>query len=287
MEVRTASSPATSAATRRTASSARSRLSVRGSTRGTHEGPADTSEYSLRGSTAAPANAHAGGAASTVAGGGPSSTTPSSSPLASLRKTMERLGRISVPTEVHGNDTVPATLVLDTSHTVNQVSRGRSGSLLVFSDEKSRVLTRVLRDPAWRAELREFMKSRRADEGVLFYEAVDSLQLGTPAEQLVKARNAVDRFVSDSGPTQIHLSRLTREALLAARDSDDLACAFAPAVGEVFDDLKMSDGFAQFLQTSVSFEDGRLEVRSGIAAIRASGDSTMSGVRSSADSAGE
>jgi ABC-type phosphate transport system substrate-binding protein len=113
-------------------------------------------------------------------------------------------------------------------------------------------LVQVLEEDPLRRRLRRFLTTQQADENIRFFDAVESFQKDPESKRASSARAIIQYFIQDSAPKQINLKAETREKLLRAfRENNNLVLSdgklFDDAMAEVFNDLKQSDAFQQYL----------------------------------------
>jgi hypothetical protein len=147
-----------------------------------------------------------------------------------------------------GNKTKPKELMI-TSSDGNNVA---SSSNITSQSNRTNALAQMLEEDPLRRRFRRFLATIKAEESIRFYDSIEAFQKEPESKRANSARAIIRFFIQDSAPKQINLKADTRNKLLDAVKRDDRTALaqitfFDEAMAEVFDDLKQSDAFQQFL----------------------------------------
>jgi ABC-type phosphate transport system substrate-binding protein len=134
---------------------------------------------------------------------------------------------------------------------------------------KSIQLKQILDDETTKKQFRKFLQSIKADESLRFWDAIGAFQKESEEKRSMSARSIIMAFVLDTAAKQVNLKSLTRSKLLDVyRKSDKTELSnidlFTEASSELFDDLKQSDSFQQFIENGNRGTISNLDEKSDI-----------------------
>jgi hypothetical protein len=157
----------------------------------------------------------------------------------------------------HGKETRHGNHATFSGHSINgNTHRGESKkwSKEFQGSSASEALNKILKDDPIRRRFRRYLQTLKMEENIRFWDSVSVFRLDNdPHKRFVSARAIISTFVLDSSPLQVNLSSKTRQALVDAFNQNNKEIlshidVFDTAMSELFNDLRLSDAFRQFLE---------------------------------------
>ena len=161
----------------------------------------------------------------------------------------------------HENDTPSLTTLVSGKVLVarNHQDVARTSSKGVLRDSSGGTssvaqLKQVLDSDPTRRRFRRYLHTLKMDENIRFWDSVTVFRTeANPDKRSVSARAIILTFVLDTAPLQVNLSSQVKNQIIAAFQKNDKAqlgseTFFDKAMDELFQDLRQSDAFRNFME---------------------------------------
>jgi hypothetical protein len=156
---------------------------------------------------------------------------------------------------VNSGQVAPGGSMMSNNHvTTIKQSGGETAHYLSKEQSTAQALQTILADDPLRRKFRRYLKTLKMEENVRFWDAALLFKSEKQGfKRYVQARAIVQTFVMDKSPFQVNLSSALKESMVLCmtknnREEMENPSFFDEATKELFEDLRKSDAFRQYLE---------------------------------------